>query len=115
MEFDKNTHEPEDQILDAERKLTINPISREDQIQSEQSTSGIAAAHANGPAIGNFAGDIEATGSTTAATPQTAEQRAAQLLAQHKASNPTKTTKFPVALVGIVIMIGVLLFALLYR
>lgn len=115
MELDKDTHEPEDQILDAARKLTINPINREDQIQSEQNISEIATAHANGPAIGNFAGDIEATGGTNVATPETAEQRAVQLLAKHKATNPTKTTKFPIAFVGIVIMIAVLLFALLYR
>lgn len=113
MEFDKNVHEPEDQLLDADKKMVLNPLTREDQIEAEQSNAEIATAHANGPAIGNFSGDIEATGGEIAK--KEAEHKASQLLAMHKAANPPKQSKVPISIIAVLIMIGVLLFALLYR
>ncbi len=110
MEFEENKPAPEEQLLSADRKMVVNPLSRVDQIEVEQSGAEIAAAHANGPAIGNFSGDIEATGNAAVA-----EQKATQLLALHKAANPTKKPKFPMSVVVVLVMIGVLLFALLYK
>lgn len=112
MEFDKNAHEPEDKILDAEKKVVLNPINREDQIQAEQTDAEVAAAHVNGPAIANISNDTEATGTSAAA--QSAEVKANQLISMHKAANPTQKLKFPISVIVMLVIIGVLLFALLY-
>lgn len=115
MEFDKNTHTPDDQILDSTSKLVVNPLSLEDQIVAEENTTQIANAHANGAAIGNISSDTEVTGNQTVAPVASAEQQAVQLLAAHKAANPTKKTKFPASIIVVLMMIGILLFALLYK
>ena len=117
-EFDKHAEQDDRQLYDAAKKVTVTPLHREDQIEVEQSATEIAAAHANGPAIGNISSDNEVTGDPTTATnpEQLAQTRAEQLLHAHKLANPAQTKKHPYVLViALVAMIGLLLFALLYR
>lgn len=108
----------QDTILDAGAKLTVQPLHDVQSVQGEQTSAEIANAHANGPAIANFEGDIESTSAEPQrmADTQTVNQRAAELMELHKASMPTKKSlRLPLSIAAVVIMLGLLLFFLLYR
>lgn len=101
------------------RRVTLQPL-HDDVAPEDESDGQIAAHHANAPAIGNIASDREQTGTATTppSQPQTAEQRAAELMANHRMAQPADTGKQRaklVAIIGIVVIIAIAVFALLYR
>lgn len=105
----------EETLLDADKKMTLQPLHSENQITAEESDSELAHAREAGPAIANFGEEVETTVSDS--TPaQSAAQRADALMVEHKIANPAaKSRRFPVSVAVVLIMIGILLFALLYR
>lgn len=117
MEFDKNTHLPDDQILESSKKIVITPLGHEDLIRNEQKNAQVASVHSNGQVIGNIDSDTEITQPTSQpVSPATiADQKATALLAQHKAAQPVKKTKASLSVIAGIIVIFILVFALLYR
>ena len=104
-------------ILDESSKLTVAPLHDETQIQTGPTSAEIANAHINGPAIGNFKGDIESTASEPeTATHKTAHERADMLIALHKADNPPKkSARLALSVAAVAIMAGILLYFVIFR
>ncbi len=103
----KQAARQEDVILNAGDKMTLQPLRREDQIAMEQSDNEIANAHVNGPAIGNFGSDIEATGEAPEAQISTAaENHAAHLRALRAKAQSQHSKKVPISVVVVIILIA---------
>ena len=110
-----------DEIRLTEKRVTLQPLH--DDIRADDAPDAqVAASHINGTAIANIASDRE----TTAADPQVttlspqvaAEQRAIEALEAHKAAQPPSKAKRHgryASIIGLLIIIAIALFALLYR
>lgn len=104
-----------DIILPAEKKVTLQPIHTDVNIDDE-SDSQIAASHANGMPIGNIAIDSESTSLNDTATPvDTPAQSTHTLPPRAPATQQAITHKSYASVIMMAIVIALLLFALLYR
>lgn len=100
-----------DVILESEKKITLQPVHDDVQMDDESDIQ-IAASHANGTPIANIASDRESTNIDGAETPQPTSA-AMRLQPQPTHVTPRRSHNASIVIMGIIIVI--LLFVLLYR
>lgn len=105
-----------DVILATKKKVTLQPLHEDLQVDDDSDVQ-VAASHAVGPSIANIPSDRESTGETEATHTDVAK-RVDDALAAHKASQPVDMTKRhakSISIIGLLVVLAIALFALLYR